>query len=232
MEKKVNKFNRPGFLIIYCLIFMLMIVSLCLADEIIPPEEISSQKGNMIIKNGMFSVEYDNIPLGEILNQIKDQNNIWFESDEVLLDEKISVRFEDLSLEEGMKRILNSINFVLVYHNNGTLAGVMLFNKSNTQRKTIENTLPSIIDSSSVEVVQRGNEDHIFEEMISSSERSDTRPFIQEHVPEIRIVKGADETQPDLGNINKNISTVDIVKVKTIGASGISRHMIKNMQGQ
>jgi len=230
MRKKLNKFIRSGFPIIYCII--LMTVSPCLADEGTPPNERSSQKGSMIIKDGRLSVEYDKVRLGDILDQLKDRNNIWFKGNESLLDEKITIRFADLSLEEGVKRILGFVNYALVYHNDGKLAGVMLFNKSNTQEKAIAKAIPGLTESSSAKVFQRGNEGDYSKQVPPSSEQPNERPVGQEAVPEIQPVMESDITQIAPAKVQKNISSADIVRSKTRGALGGSLHMENPMQGE
>jgi len=203
LRRKMNKFIR-------CLIFMFAIVTLFPADEVAHSDNRSPQKGGMIIKDGRLSVEYNNVSVGEILDELKDQSNIWFEGDRSLLDERITVRFEDLPLDEGMKRILDFANYILMYHTSGTLSGVMLFSKSNSKEQTITKILPRLTESSSEKALSR---------------HSDGRPVVQEHIPEIRSVKESNITRINPVEIQADITTVDSTKVKTTGALGASRNM-------
>jgi hypothetical protein len=98
------------------------------------PVQGTSHHGRFLIKNGTISANLKEIPLGEILDQIKEHGNIWFKGDEDLLEEKVSVQFVDLPLEEGVKRILASINHVLLFDANGGLEGLILFGKANSVR--------------------------------------------------------------------------------------------------
>lgn len=208
----MNKFIRSGLLIIYCSIFMLAIVILFPADEVAHSDDRSPQKGDMIIKDGRLSVEYNKVRLGEILDELKDWSHIWYEGDRSLLDEKITVHFEDLPLDEGMKRILDFANYILVYHTSGTLSGVMLFGKSNTKEQTITKILPRLTGSSS-------------EKALSLSKHSDGRPIVLEHIPEIRSIKESNLMGINPAGIKTDITTVDSAKVKTTGALGTSRNI-------
>lgn len=235
MRKNTIIFIRSGFLIICYSI--LMTVSPCLADGVNPPNERISEKGGMIIKDGRLSVEYTKVRLGDILDQLKDRDNIWFKGNESLLDEKITVQFADLSLEEGVKRILGFVNYALVYHDDGRLAGVMLFNKSNThtQEKAIAEARPGLTESSSSKVLQQRNEEDYLKEVPPSSEQSNERPVVQvvqEAVPEIQPVKESDITQIAPVKVQTNISSADIVRSKTTGTLGGSLHMENPMQGK
>lgn len=173
------KFVFPGLIV---LILMLTAVSSGSAETDNTLDKHKAPKGSLIITNNKISADFEDVSLGEILIGIKDRNNIWFKGDESLLNEKISVRFTDLSLEHGMKRILRSANYALVYHDNGNLAGLILFNKS-SQEKTIANIPPHFMQSSSEKVLQEDNE-----EAPSSSEQSDEIPQGYDAVPEIRML--------------------------------------------
>jgi hypothetical protein len=212
LRKKMKKFIRSVLLIIYCSIFMLAIVILFPVDEVAHSDDRSPQRGGMIIKDGRLSVEYNHVPIGEILDELKDLNNTWFKGDRSLLDEKITIRFEDLSLDEGMKRILDFANYILVYHTGDTLSGVILFNKSDTKEQKITKIHPRLTESSS-------------EKALSLSKNSGGRPVVQEHIPEIRSVKESNLTRINHVGIKTDITTVDNVKVKTKDALGASRNM-------
>lgn len=92
--------------------------------------EISSHDEKLLIKNNIVSARLENIPLGKILQQIEEQSNVWFKGDESLLNEKVSVQFKDLSLEGGLKRILISFNYSLIFDTKRNLAGLIILGKS------------------------------------------------------------------------------------------------------
>jgi hypothetical protein len=58
------------------------------------------------VKDGLLSVNLKDNSLLEVARDIEKQSGVWFRGDETLFQEKISVTFTDLPLEEGLKRIL------------------------------------------------------------------------------------------------------------------------------
>jgi len=82
--------------------------------------------------------------LSSVLNTIREERGIWLETgflkNESLLDEQISVTFEDIAVKDGLERILSGINHCLVFEQ-GSIAGIMLFGKTsntgNRQRRPV-----------------------------------------------------------------------------------------------
>ncbi|MBN2062688.1 MAG: hypothetical protein JW882_19965 [Deltaproteobacteria bacterium] len=134
---------------VICLMLILSAASFCFAETRQAMDKDGTDKGSLIIKNKKISVDFDAVPLRDILGGIKNQLNIWIKGNESILDEKTSVRFTDLSFEDGIKRILYSTNYVFVYHADGNLSGVMLFDKSSSERSydapLVHNLVPEII---------------------------------------------------------------------------------------
>ena len=62
----------------------------------------------------------------EVARDIEKQSGVWFRGDETLFQEKISVTFNDLPLEEGLKRILANLNYSLMFDAKNKVAGVMV----------------------------------------------------------------------------------------------------------
>jgi len=100
----------------------------------------------VLIKHSRISADLKDIPLMELFIRIQEQCNVWFKCNESLLDEKVSVRFKDLALEDGIKRILSSMNHVFIYDENGKLAGVMILGKSITGMDMAKNRQLSPLD--------------------------------------------------------------------------------------
>jgi hypothetical protein len=78
------------------------------------------------VKDGSLSVNLKDTSLLEVARDIEKQSGIWFRGDETLFQEKISVTFNDLSLEEGLKRILTNLNYSLMFDTKNKIAGVMV----------------------------------------------------------------------------------------------------------
>jgi len=78
------------------------------------------------VKDGLLSVNLKETSLLEVARDIEKQSGVWFRGDETLFQEKISVTFNDLSIEEGLKRILTNLNYSLMFDNKNKVAGVMV----------------------------------------------------------------------------------------------------------
>ena len=78
------------------------------------------------VKDGLLSVNLKDNSLLEVARDIEKQSGVWFRGDETLFQEKISVSFNDLPLEEGLKRILTNVNYSLMFDAKNKVAGVMV----------------------------------------------------------------------------------------------------------
>jgi hypothetical protein len=78
------------------------------------------------VKDGLLSVNLKDNSLLEVARDIEKQAGVWFRGDETLFQEKISVTFTDLPLEEGLKRILTNLNYSLMFDARNKVAGVMV----------------------------------------------------------------------------------------------------------
>jgi hypothetical protein len=78
------------------------------------------------VKDGLLSVDLKDASLLEVARDIEKQSGVWFRGDETLFQEKISVTFKDLPLEEGLKRILANLNYSLMFDTGNKIAGVMV----------------------------------------------------------------------------------------------------------
>lgn len=78
------------------------------------------------VKDGLLSVNLKESSLLDVARDIEKQSGVWFRGDETLFQEKISVTFRDLPLEEGLKRILTNLSYSLMFDNKNKIAGVMV----------------------------------------------------------------------------------------------------------
>lgn len=78
------------------------------------------------VKDGLLSVNLKETSLLDVARDIEKQSGVWFRGDETLFQEKISVTFSDLPLEEGLKRILTNLNYSLMFDAENKVAGVMV----------------------------------------------------------------------------------------------------------
>jgi hypothetical protein len=78
------------------------------------------------VKDGLLSVNLKDTSLLDVARDIEKQSGVWFRGDETLFQEKISVTFTGLPLEEGLKRIFTNLNYSLMFDNRHKVAGVMV----------------------------------------------------------------------------------------------------------
>jgi hypothetical protein len=82
------------------------------------------------VKDGLLSVNITDTSLLEVARAIEKRSGVWFRGDETLFQEKISVTFNDLPLEEGLKRVLTNLSFSLMFDNEHKVTGVMVMGES------------------------------------------------------------------------------------------------------
>ncbi len=86
-------------------------------------------------QNGGFSASLSNTKLSELTKSITENYGIEFKGQDDLFQSAISVSFENIKLEEMVKRILVGKNFVFKYNNLGNLTEVTLLPKSQNDMK-------------------------------------------------------------------------------------------------
>jgi len=73
-----------------------------------------------------MSVDIDEIYLKDVFKTINAQKGFWVKGDSSVLDSKISIRFDNLSYQDGLKRILGRINHILLFDGNKEPSGVII----------------------------------------------------------------------------------------------------------
>jgi hypothetical protein len=112
MEKGI-RISRRTFVLILSALSLLFFASAQAADLV-------------AVKDGLLSVNLKENSLLDVARDIEKQSGVWFRGDETLFQEKISVSFSDLPLEEGLKRILANLNYSLMFDIENKVAGVMV----------------------------------------------------------------------------------------------------------
>lgn len=96
----------------------------CVLFFSLPPSRLCAQP--VSFKNDLLSVSFRDISLLEVARDIERQSGVWFRGDETLFQERVSVAFNDLPFEEGLKRILANLNYSLVFDAKNKVAGVVV----------------------------------------------------------------------------------------------------------
>ncbi|KPK25146.1 MAG: hypothetical protein AMK69_15055 [Nitrospira bacterium SG8_3] len=88
--------------------------------------------------NQTLSATIKSAPLRTVIAEIEEEKGVWFKlwlrGEDSLLDEKVSVRFKNLPVKEGLDRIFSPLNHCLVFDQDGNLSGVVLFGKPEPRR--------------------------------------------------------------------------------------------------
>ena len=96
------------------------------------------RKIELDFNNQMLSATIKSAPLRTVIAEIEEEKGVWFKlwlkGENSVLDEKVSVRFKNLPVKEGLERIFSPLNHCLVFDQDGTLSGVVLFGKPEPRR--------------------------------------------------------------------------------------------------
>jgi hypothetical protein len=98
-----------------------------------------AKEGTMDLKfqGKTLSADVNKVPLKAILEELKKEKGIWFEGDEALFEEKVSVQFRDLALLDGVKRILAHLNYSLMFDKNQSLVGVIILGRLDPSHRNV-----------------------------------------------------------------------------------------------
>ncbi len=87
-------------------------------------------------KGQTVSAKFDGVPLEKIFAEIHEKKGIWYQIDDSVLQKPISAEFTDLSLEDGLRRILVNMNYALTFDSNNRIVGIFIAGKDAGQRET------------------------------------------------------------------------------------------------
>jgi hypothetical protein len=73
-----------------------------------------------------ISADLRQVTLSAILEKISMEKNFWYSAGSTLLENEVSLQFEDLSFEKALKRILAKTNYSLVSDENGNPIGAIV----------------------------------------------------------------------------------------------------------
>jgi len=80
----------------------------------------------MDFEQQIFTVKLEEAPLRSVFERIKREKHLWIKGSRFLLDEKVSVQFKDLSIKDGLQRILRNMNHCLIFDKHSKLLGVIV----------------------------------------------------------------------------------------------------------
>jgi len=116
---------------------------------------VASEEWNTLIFQGeTLTAILEEESLENIFEKFQKETGIWFRVPESELDERVSVQFENLSIKEGLKRILRTMNYSLLFDQDNNLIGAFVFGKADTIRKAI---YPADLNEQMAEAVLEGD---------------------------------------------------------------------------
>ena len=123
MTKKITLFQ---------ILTAIWIVSCCLESAFAGTENIS-----LIFQESTCTALLEQEPLKNIIEKVRRETGIWIRAPESVLDERVSVQFKNLSLKEGLRRILRTMNYSLLFDQDGNLIGALVVAKANKSWNSI-----------------------------------------------------------------------------------------------
>lgn len=145
MANNKAKAPKSSCILFLSITLILSVIGLLSIEKVVHSDQGASHQGELLIESGTISADLKEVPIRKILEQIREQANVWYESDESLLREKISIQFKDLPLEKGMRRILASFDHALEFNARGELVGLTLLGESGSDHDTTLNRDGSIL---------------------------------------------------------------------------------------
>jgi ankyrin repeat protein len=114
----------------------------------------SEESKTLVFQGATVTANLKEAPLKTVFEKVEKETGIWFKVAESELDERVSIQFENLSVKEGLKRILRTMNYSFLFDQDNNLIGAFLFGKTNRQRKT---TYPSDLNERMLKASMEGN---------------------------------------------------------------------------
>jgi ankyrin repeat protein len=102
------------------------VISCCLTCALAGAENIS-----LNFLESTFTAILEEEPLKNVIEKVRKETGIWVRVPASLLDEKVSVQFENLSIQQGLKRILRTMNYSFLFDQDNNLIGAFVFAKAN-----------------------------------------------------------------------------------------------------
>jgi len=91
----------------------------------------AGEEKNMLVFQGeSFSANLVQEPLKNVFERLRKQTKIRLSVPDTELEEKVTVQFENLTLQEGLRRILRTMNYCLLFDPKNKLTAAFVFGKA------------------------------------------------------------------------------------------------------
>jgi type II secretory pathway component GspD/PulD (secretin) len=152
---------KPARLFTFQLV-CIAVVLLCLVNTVqaedvakaTKPQTQQSQRALSVqFDNDLLTVKAEDVPLQEVLQEIARQSDLSVEGSR-LLEDKITIQFDRLALDEGLRLILRRYSFALVY-----------------VQKAPEGTQPVVLQLESLRIAVKEGEESLVKRSVVDSNR-------------------------------------------------------------
>ena len=106
----------------------------CLFCSLIWLSSAEAKKESVRFDGPKMSADIDEIYLKDVFKKINEQKGFWVKGDKSVLESKISIRFDNLSFQDGLKRILGRINHIMLFNGNREPSGVIIVGGSGSRK--------------------------------------------------------------------------------------------------
>lgn len=90
----------------------------------------SEKKNKLVFHGGALSANLVEASLKNVFEKLREQTEIRFRIPDSELEDKVSVQFENLTVQEGLRRILKMMNYSLLFDRKNNLTAVFVFGKA------------------------------------------------------------------------------------------------------
>jgi hypothetical protein len=111
------------------------LITMCAIFYHLSSISVGAENISLGFQGASFTASLDEAHLKEVIEKVQNETGIWFRVPESLLDERVSVQFENLSVHEGLKRILHTMNHCFLFDQDNNLIGAFVFGKANGIRR-------------------------------------------------------------------------------------------------
>ncbi len=93
---------------------------------------------NVKVEDDRISIQAKGIMLGKLLKEIEKKVGVEFKLKKSLLEKKVSVSFRELSLSEGLKRIIYPLNYSIIHDENGKISKVFIIDQGDPRTISLD----------------------------------------------------------------------------------------------
>jgi hypothetical protein len=120
----------------------------------------NEESNTLVFQRATFTANLEEESLKNVFEKLQKETGIWVRVPESELDERVSVQFENLAIEEGLRRILHTMNYSFLFDQDNNLIGAFVFGKANRNRNATdranlnEQMIKAIMDGNTAAVVE------------------------------------------------------------------------------